>query len=152
MKSLAIAIKKLELNQEKLFLLTSINKLVHDYGIDCAIFHHEFGVPFMPSLAAMYQIVEMWDFEGTVITTDFSIAKQLINCPGPRKKFFYVWDFIWTHMEQFNYNTIADVYCNDSIELIARSNDHAKVLSDCFKQPSYVLEDWRACDLEKIIE
>ena len=152
MKSLAVAINKVDLTQEKVFLLTNINRLVKEFRMDCAIFHADFGKLIMPSLASMYQLVEMWDFDGTVITTDFSIARQLITCPGPKKKLFYVWDFMWTKLPQFTYNNIADVYCNESLELIARSKEHAKVLSDCFKEPAYILDDWKADELEKIVE
>jgi hypothetical protein len=151
MKSLAISIAQMCLSQEKTLLVSSINGLVIERNVDCSIFHSDFGPLPIQCLASMYQLCEMWDFTGTVITTDFNIARQLINCPGPSKKFFYIWDFSWTRVPKLVYNNVADVYCNNSLELIARTEDHNKVLTQCFKKPKYILDDWNIDQLEQII-
>lgn len=151
MKSIAFCINKTDVSQTNILMLTTINRLVIERGIDCAIFHSDFAPLPVPCLAGMYQLCEMWDFEGTVITPDFAIAQQLINCPGPRAKYFYIWDFFWAKLPQPLYNDIAKVYCSDSLELIARSQEHDKVLTQCFKKPAHIIEDWNLEQIEQII-
>ena len=83
-----------------------------------------------PRFATM-NISEAFSYTGTAIATDLSTAEKLLKFPGPKAKYFYVWDLEWfrgKHSNRNHYDYFANIYRN--IPLIARSPSHKKVLEE----------------------
>ena len=53
-----------------------------------------------------------------------------------------MWNFDWMLLDDLRFKQLTIPFLNDEIELIARSESHAKVLEKLFKKPKYVMEDW----------
>ena len=93
---------------------------------------------------------ECWGYDGITIATDLETAETLINCPCPIKKFFYVWNLEWLY-NTHHYRVLQNIYQSD-LELIARNKDHAKLLKQYWKEPSYTMDNFNISDLKKIIK
>lgn len=128
-------------NLSDYFMLKHLNLLTQE-GIDCVLFTQNIQKPVIPLAFGLFQVNEIYDYDGTVIASDLKSCKKLGTVPGPKRKLFYVQNFEWTKLQQFNYNLIRDCYMNDEIELIARSKRHSDILWKCFKKPRYVMENW----------
>lgn len=145
MKKLGVVVENLAFDQMNFGLLKSINELSGSGLVDCVIFHNSWAKPPIQPLCSMIQMCHMWDFYGTVICTNIHATRRLIRCPGPKRKFFYVMDLEWTKLAKIHTNQLLEIYNNDEIELIARSQSHADLLTKLFKPPTLIMDDW---DLE----
>jgi hypothetical protein len=107
------------------------------------------GFCLTPNFACM-NIHEAWSFDGTLIATNLNTAQQLIRLTGTKKKFFYIWDLEWMRLSQQSrhFRSIRSVYANPQLKLLARGEDHKKVLEDCWNLKVYdIIEDF---DIDKI--
>jgi hypothetical protein len=103
-----------------------------------------------PSFCLM-NMSEVWGFEGFLVATSASTALTLIKAVTPSKKYFYVWDLEWIR-NPHNYHTLLAIYRHPSINLIARSETHAKAIENfCNKRVVGVMDDFNLSDLGDII-
>jgi len=151
MSKLGVAINSFNTSNRSTALINSLNTLIDTHDIDCCIFHADYLPAPVPNRFALYQLIEMWDYNGIVIATDFVIAKYLIASPGPRQKFLYVSELEWAQTPGLIYNKVASVYCNEQLELIADNETIFKILSNCFKTPYGIMNNWNIQELEAIL-
>jgi hypothetical protein len=95
-------------------------------------FYEELSYPCIFPEFSFMQIFEAWGFNGTLIATNLTSAAKLCRFTATDKKFFYVWDLEWTRHGQREFAGLETVYRNSSLRLIARSNDHARVIENCW--------------------
>jgi hypothetical protein len=88
---------------------------------------HSFPLPF-----ASMPIHEAFSYTGICIATNLSTALKLLSYPRPSKKYFYVWDLEWMRIANRDYDKLASIYRNESLQLIARSVSHAEIISKCW--------------------
>jgi hypothetical protein len=137
-----IIVDSLGISQLALQLITELNKINRlNYYMDVIVFYHKYDVLLKSPHFAMLQEQEMWGYDAPVIATTLATANRLLHSVKPTKKFFYVWDLEWTY-KTYETAALADIYCNPNIELIARSESHYNILSQCWKKPAYILEDF----------
>ena len=103
-----------------------------------------------PSFCLM-NISEIWGFDGVLVATSASTTLTLIKSVTQSEKYFYVWDLEWLR-DPDNYHTLLTIYRHPDINLIARSETHAKAIENfCNKRVVGVMEDFNLSDLEEII-
>jgi len=150
MNKLGVIVRDLDRSQSNFFLLQTLNQLNQEMNIDCCVFYENSSIPIIPILFSTFHINEVYDFTGTVISTYMLGTKRLLGSPGPKKKFFYIWNLEWNKIPQFAYNNIRDIYLNPDMNLIARSDHHAKLIGGCFKKPHCVFDNWDKNEIEKL--
>lgn len=96
--------------------------------------------PVIP-LFAQFNLYQMWGFHHPVIATDMLTAEYLLHAPGPTRKFLYVWDCEWMY-DSSVFERYMHIYKNNALELIARSQTHADLLTKCWKSPITIIEDF----------
>lgn len=126
----------------------SLNKV----NVDIMVFVREFSAPPMVPLFSTLQESEVWGFDAPVIATDLQTASTLINTTGPTKKYFYVWDLEWMRINSFKHKTLSKIYNNKNLELIARSERHSKIIENCWRKPSHIMQDFSSDELLEIIK
>ena len=147
---LGVIVQNLNNSQSNFFLIQALNRLNQEEGIDCCIFYEQCTAPMIPPLFSIFHMNEIYDFSGPVISTYMLGTKRLIDSPGPRKKFMYLWAFEWAKIPQFAYNNIKDIYLNPEINLIVRSQHHAHLVENCFKKPAFIFDNWDKDALTKL--
>lgn len=118
---------------------------------DIVLFYSDIVPSLFPIITATMQISECWLYNAPCVATDISSAKKLINIFGPTKKFFYSYNLEWIRPEQFRYEDFANVYCSSELEIIARNEDHAKIIENCFNRKSHILNELNLDELQRII-
>lgn len=137
-----ILIRSLGMNQMSYQMTTQLNQIsqLPDYW-DISVFYNEYepiiGTPFF----ACYQQIGVWTFDGPVMATDLTTAKILINALRPPKKYFYLWNLEWLY-QPHAVAELQNVYCHPKLELIARSQEHADLISKLWKKPVAIIEDF----------
>jgi hypothetical protein len=150
-KKLGIIIPDLGANQLAFFAANYANKVTIQDGHEIVVFYETPCVPCIQniSFATMY-LHEAYSFDGALIATNLALAAKLCNFIGTNKKFFYVWDLEWLRMQNKNFEKLHQIYANDRLKLIARSKEHAKIISDCWNvNVNGIVED---CSIDKIME
>lgn len=91
---------------------------------------------------------DMWysNADYHVATCIYSAKNMLLN-PKIKTVYFYVWNLEWTYGVH-DYDNLKDVYANKKIELVARSEDHAKAIYESWNIKTKVAYNF---DLNDII-
>lgn len=152
MYSSSILVNSLDVSQLSISLCKNLNEvLTKTPYLDTIVYYQTWGkLPFAPQFAMLMER-EFWGAQGVAISTDIKTTEKLIKCPGPTKKFFYVWNLEWLNMQNIDYDRMNNVYNNDGIELIARSIYHAALLEMVWKKPAFIMEDFEPETLKKIL-
>lgn len=148
-----ILVNKLDMSQLGYSMTVSVNELLNENNdLDVLVFYETWGKAPTQTQFCMMMERECWGLQGNLISTDIRTTERMIRCPGPRKKYFYVWNLEWVFMDGLSFEYLSSVYCHPSIELIARSQSHAKILTETWKKPAYVMENFDKTVLKAIIE
>lgn len=121
-------------------LINSANKFLETH-IDTdviAFVSNQLRPKVCPSFAVM-NINEAFDFDGVAIATTLHTAEKLARFPGPRKRYFYVWDLEWSRNLGWSFEKLSEIYNNPNLTLIARHDDHAKVIEQCWNRPVHAV-------------
>lgn len=150
---LGIALGNLGASQLSYFLIRNLNKFLSERpDFDPIVFYEEMAKPCLTPAFACMQMVEAWGYDGPVIATSLSTASKLLQFPGPKAKFFYVWDVEWVRFANKPFRPLADVYGASPLKLIARSESHAKLLARCWNKPvEGVVDDFDMTQLFNIV-
>lgn len=125
-------------------LIHNVNNYLEQHiDTDIIVFFENVVRPWeIPRFASM-NVNEAWDFNGVVIATSITSAEKLLQLPGRKRRFLYVWDLEWLRMPERGVKYFASIYRNPRIELIARSVNHATIINDIWnRQPVGVVEDF----------
>lgn len=119
--------------------LSSLEK--HD--LDVILFFERIARAATPHLCSNMHSYEAYGFNGPTIATNLKTAFKLIRFPSPKPKFFFVNDLEWLHMDVKNYEILEPIYRNNELSIIARSNDHAKLIENCWNiKVDHVVENY----------
>ena len=100
----------------------------------------------------MLQKAEAFNFGEIVIADDLIVCQQLVNLVYASKRYFYVYDLDWGRIDSLRLDHLKPMLMNDSVELIARSESHSKIISALFKKPKYIMSNWDSRVLKKIVK
>jgi len=144
MKQFGIMTHGLDSSQQGSMIVDNLNKLTqNNYDIDPILFYREYHKPISTPYFTLMNDIEAWNFHHPVIATDVKSARRLLDCPGPSKKFLYIMNLEWLYINHaFSYETFAQVYTHDDLNLIARSDEHAKIITNCWKPPMAIIKDF----------
>jgi hypothetical protein len=141
MKKLGILTNQIATNQKLISISHNLNKLsITDRNIDCILFYNDMGALTVKKEFACMSSVSALSYDGILIATDMVSACLLNKCLRASDKYFYVWDIDW-HKLKKPIEFMKNIYFNNDIELIARSEHHAKLITKVFKKPKYIIEE-----------
>jgi len=120
---------------------------------DCIIFFDQVSPAPFKTLFSTLNGSELWDFDGTLITTDISTTLSSQKAVNAARTFFYVWDLEWRRQNgSENYDDNIKAFTDENIELIARSKSHATAISNfCNRKVKHVVDDFNIEQLMRII-
>jgi len=94
------------------------------------------------------QPLRAYNFKETLIASDIRTAEFAVNLSLPRKKFFYIRSCEWVRATSLLYEDLKKIYLNDNMDLIVSNSKDYKLISNLFKKPKYIVEDW---DFEELL-
>ncbi len=151
-KSLSFLVPNTGASQMSFYLIHELNNLAKtNPSIDSIVFYENRHKNCLPTNFATMEISEAWSKRDNLISCSFSCAKKMIKFPC-KKKLFYVWDLEWIRNTYYlqEYESYKNVYCNESVELIARSEEHKKLIENAFNRDvKCVISDF---NMKKILE
>lgn len=146
-----ILVETLGMSQKAYEIIREINKVDSlDTYWDIIVFYLEYDRFIIAPNFALMNMVEAYGMDGPIISTSIETTKISLNCVRATKRLFYVFEMEWANSPH-NVDELIDVYMNPEIELIARSEDHAKVIERCWKKPIAVIENFNYEKLTNLI-
>ena len=109
------------------FMIHNLNKLIYTPTNSC-VFCDEVGITTTPLLTNVLQRIQILYFNGVVITDDLTEAQSLIHIPNAKKRFLYLYHVEWPYINDLHFKHLDNVFLHDHINLIARSDSHAKLI------------------------
>lgn len=102
-----------------------------------------------PSFATM-NINEAFDYNGAVVATNLAMAEKIVNFPGPRKKYYYLWELDWTKETGRTFEELLALFHNPKLSIIARTPEDKMVIERCWNcRVQGVIPD---CDIGRFVE
>ena len=139
-----IGILKSELanTDRNFFAIDALNKLTKTDTV-ATLFCDYSGQSFiLPIETNLLQRAHAFHFDGILITDDLVRSQDLIYATYAKKRFLYCYHFDWPYINQPRFSYLNTLLLNENIELIARTEHHAKLIEQLFKKPKYIMEEW----------
>ncbi len=150
--NIGFLVRAVSMSQEGLLLIHECNKLLEKQrDTEINIFYEDYDrIPIKPEFSLM-QNRHAWGYTGTLISTDLHTTEVLAHLAGPRRKLFYVWNLEWLYSHNM-YVSYSKLYQSPDIDLIARTQSHADIITKLWKEPKYIMEDFDHEQLARIIK
>lgn len=124
-------VRDLIASQLSYYLTKNLNDAQNINGI---VFYENLVPPCLIPKFTTMNISEAWAQPGISIATTLSTAHKLVNFTGRAKKYFYVWDLEWLRGRNRVYTMYSPFFCNNELTLIARSEEHKKIIENNFNR------------------
>jgi len=148
----AILTETLGMSQKSMSLTKGLNEISWPYkNIDAAVFCLDASVPPVIPRFGTLPMIKAFCHEAIFLATNLETASLLVDFPTAVKKYFYVWDLEWV-CKNYNYHEMLRVYCNNELNLVARSKSHFKAIKNSWKEPCGIVEDFDSKAILKLIE
>jgi hypothetical protein len=138
----------LKLDDKTFNMIDCINKLIEKSGLN-HISLFRLNISIIPSIVkfGVFEARHVIYFQGPIIATDIESARYLLQSPNlPR--YFYMWDLDWLYKIK-NESDYSQIY-NSNLNIIAKNEDHAQLIKQCWKTPSHIIEDFNHDEFAKI--
>ena len=128
---LGVMLEDTSANQLSYYVIRNLNFATNnDKDEDFVVFFENATPSVIQPAFAIMNSSEIWNFDGVLISTTATNTLLSINAIAPKKKFFYVWDLEWARPHGKGFNYMIKAYSNKEVNLIARSDDHAKAIKN----------------------
>ncbi len=131
-------------------VISSINSFDTSFDQDFVVFFENSSPMVIEPFFGVMNLQELWGFDGIAIATSVSSCLSLSNTQSPIKKFFYVWDLEWSR-NRSSYDQGIQAFLKEDIDLIARSEDHAKAIKNYCNRDVVGIFDFNS-GLESLME
>ena len=109
-------------------IIKEVNLTVEDSTEEISIVVNDVSTKIMEVNTAVNNIAEIGCFQdGALIATNVLNSSQILSACTSARKILYLWDLDWVFMP-FNYDWLYDTLNDDRLEIIVRSEQHAKAL------------------------
>jgi hypothetical protein len=147
---LGIAVSHLGASQLGFYLARSANALLaqgREYEV--VVFYQDLQPPCFEPRFSCQPIQEAFGFDGVMVATSFATAQAVSRFPSASKRLWYLWDLDWLRMLNKDYRSLAGVYRDERLSVLARSEDHAKAFENVWLRPvAGIVPDF---DLQKLL-
>lgn len=148
---IAAVVNNLGPTQMAFYLIKEFNQLSRDSDNSCSVFTEISGVFVTRPLFSCYSLAFLPEYDGVAISTTVEEARSLLQVSSNAKKYLYLWDLDWT-VGAVDHAAYCGVLRDPRLEIIARSEDHAKAIENfCNRKPVAIVDDWNHKSLLEIL-
>ena len=102
------------------------------------LFFQDVELPCTKPMITCLNISELSNFSGVLISTSIDMTLMALRAVNNVKYVFYVWDLEWIR-GKVDFQQAMRVFRDPNITLVARSEDHAKVIENyCNRKPDMI--------------
>lgn len=146
--NIGLILPNLSASQLAFEFINQANKVSFEGKYECILFPMSITTQCIKPLVAVMNMSEIYNFNGILIATNLYSASHIANLKNNSRKLFYIWDLEWLR-GKLNFIENIQIYANPKLELICRSEDHAKIINNYCNRMPKVVEN---CDINKMVE
>ena len=151
MLNLAAFVDDLGPSQKCFYLIKEFNKGATSKDMSISAFYSRPVTPITRPHFSCRNVAFLSGYHGVTIATSLTCAETLLRSHNRSDKYLYLWDIDWL-ITPVNFSAACDILRDDRLKLIARSESHARVISDfCNRGVLGVVDNWNIDELRKII-
>ncbi len=144
MKSIGIIVDAVQNNDLSIALITALNKSSENISV----YYKNVGYNnFIAPRFSVSFLKDCYVFDGALVATSLETAK-ILQKTFVENKYLYLWNLEWMK-SRLSFRELSDIYLDDSIKLICRSEEHAKKVESIWKKPIGVVKDF--VQIEKLL-
>lgn len=137
-----------DLDTSQLSYLIAMQVTTYD---SVALFIKNYTPPISRIPTAIFNIAEIVHFKGILIATDLDSARYLTKLCTSARKIYYPWHIEWKR-HGVDYLDTVRILTDPTIEIVARSPDHANYIALWNRQVDAIIEDLNLGDFIKLTE
>ncbi len=118
---------------------------------DCYLFTNRVISLPMNNKFAILQQVEAMHHSGILIATSIFNAQIVSKSLMASKKYFYIWNPEWMFFNVFYTKQLNNIFHNNEMDLITRSDSHFNLIKKLFKEPLGTVYNWDINQLIKVL-
>ena len=151
-KKIAIVGNETGISQSSSMAFDALNYLAENTTIDTLFFRGDVGPLIKVPLFGIFGLDHLWYYNGIAVAIDEFSARKLLNCPMPKKKYFYIQNMDWNSKSLVTYAQLQNIYNNPQLELITRNQDHHDLVKSCWNRDSIIIPNFDHKLLEALVE
>jgi hypothetical protein len=139
---IAAVIDNLGPSQKSFYLIKEFNKACSNINLCLSSFFVRSAIPVVPVMFSCKSISFLSGFDGAAISTTIKETDTLLKSSNNARKIFYMWDAEWL-ISPRNFDEISSVLLDNRLDIVCRSDSHAKLLENfCNKPPVGIVDNW----------
>ncbi len=119
---------------------------------DFILFYYELAPECAKPEFMVCNLAEAMNYNGSLIATNLNSAARILEFPGTQSKYWYCWDLDWLRMQNRDYDELRKVYESPRLKLIARSERHAKIIRNAWRDPVGIVENANVQQLWNVVK
>lgn len=149
---IGILLNDLMLSQRSFYAVKELSKCLDNVDDSPVIFYLNMSSKVTDIHFAMMNVYNLTHFSGVCLATDLETADILRKSNNRMDRYFYIWDLEWLR-STFNYENVLEVMTDPKLKLIARSEDHKRVIENYTnKEVVGIVEDFNIDQLKGLID
>lgn len=116
----------------KAFVKSANEFLCDQHYADIIAFVNNQVKPVLYPVFASMNINEAFDYKGGVVATNLDTAAKLAKFPGPRPKYYYLWQLDWINSTGWTFEEMMGLFHDPQILIVARTDDDKKLIESCW--------------------
>lgn len=142
MINISTLINDLSASQNAFYMIKEFNKCIENTDISVGVFCNRHSVPVTQPLFSCRLANFLVSYNGIVIATTLEEAETILKLPNKSKRYLYLWDLDWLENPVF-FSAAMNILRNDKLEILARSESHAKVIEHfCNRKVKGIVDNW----------
>lgn len=129
MKNIGVLLGDLFSSQWAFDIIETTNRLA-DHQLNVSLFVLEHSMPVLVPRTGTFSALDAYGYDGPLVATNLETAQIALRTASPPSLYLWAQDLEWTRVGVFDYRTFARVYRHPRIRLLARSEDHARLLAN----------------------
>lgn len=125
----------------------------NNHEIDYIVFYNTLQRPIIKPKFCCLSMSEVYGQEECIISCSSDLALKLSCIGGPSRRILYLWDLDWVRgQNRHHYELYTKIYRDSGLEIICRSESHAKLLENSFNiSPIGIVEDFNLIQLKEVL-
>jgi hypothetical protein len=148
---LAAVVNDLGPSQRNFYMIKEFNRTATSKDASISTFYSRPIAPITKPHFSCRSVAFLSGYNGIAIADSLTCAETLLKSHNRSDKYLYLWDIDWL-ITPVNFSVACDILRDDRLKLIARSESHAKVISNfCNKDVSGIVDNWNIDELREVI-
>lgn len=149
-KKLAFVINQTDISQKCDLAFNCLNHIAQNTDIDVSIYRCDIGPLIKIPLFGLFNIEDLWNFNGIVFSLDVFSTQKMLICPQIAQRYFYIHDIEW-QAPNMSYGPLSKIYQNSDLQLLTQNKDHQNLVQKCWNKSSKIIDSFNVDNIIKLV-